>query len=303
MGLVELIRSGGRALSRYTGTLFAVFVAQSLVAAVTMLAISVVLAQAFSHLPLFDQAVDGDLVALIWCIRHARANLFAVGGLVIGTLLLWQVVSWFLSGGIYGVLAERPDGRAATARCFGASGANTYLAYARLALCAVPGWALTMVITGASADWAGARLEYALTVSDLLGPLAVMIVPTLLLLHVLWTIVDYARVELTLRYDSHHPSVVVTYLRAIAFVLTRPLTLVHGAIGWLLFGLVTLAYFYLAHGHPMYGAGGAIALYLVRQGVALLRMAIRFAIMAGQVQLGEARPMPPLASDREAADR
>ncbi len=297
--LFELIRIGARAVSRYTGTLLAVFMVQSLIAAVTMLSIAVVLAQTFSRLPLFDQAVDGDLVALIWCVRHARPNLLSIGGLVMATLLLWQLVTWFVSGGIYGVLVERPEGRANTARCFGASGANTYLAYARLAACSLPGWVVATFGLGVGLDWAGQQFEYALTVGDVVGPLAVAIVPVLLLLHVLWTITDYARVDLTLRYDTHHPSVVVTYVRAIAYVLTRPLTLAHGAVGWLLFALVTAASLYLAQGHPMFGAGGAIALYLVRQGVTLLRLAIRIGVMAGQVHLGETRSPPTPSGDGE----
>ena len=52
------------------------------------------------------------------------------------------------------------------------------------------------------------RIEYALTVPQLLGPLALATLPALLLLHFLWTVTDYARVELTLRHDTHDPSVV-----------------------------------------------------------------------------------------------
>ena len=43
-----------------------------------------------------------------------------------GALLVWQLVSWFLVGGLLGVLANRPEGRGGTARCFGASGTTTY---------------------------------------------------------------------------------------------------------------------------------------------------------------------------------
>jgi hypothetical protein len=91
-----------------------------------MLAIAVVLAQAFSHLPMFDEAVDGDLVALIYCVRWGKPSFLAIGGIVFAGLLMWQLISWFVVGGLYGVLDQRPEGRRETARVFGAAGASTY---------------------------------------------------------------------------------------------------------------------------------------------------------------------------------
>ncbi|HET7499664.1 MAG TPA: hypothetical protein VFK02_01630 [Kofleriaceae bacterium] len=293
LGLGDLISAGPRAVSRYTGTLLAVFVAQSLVAAACMVAVAVVLAQAFSHLPLFDEAVDGDLVALVYCLRHGKPSVVAIGGIVFGAVVLWQLASWFLVGGLSGVLAQRPEGRGDTARCFGASGATTYLSYARLALCSIPGWMVTLFVLGTSLSLIGSRIAHALTVPELLGPLVAATLPALILLHILWTVGDYARAELTLRHDTHDPGVVATYLRTLGYVLRRPVTLVHGALGWLLFALVTLAYAYLAQGHPMYGTEGALALFVARHGVSLLRMAIRVGILAGQIELGRTRPLPP----------
>lgn len=291
--LGDLARAGVRALSQYTGTVLAVFVAQSLVAAACMLGIAVILAQAFAHLPMFDDAVDGDLVALVWCVRHAGASFLAIGGLVFGTILFWQLASWFLVGGLAGVFAQRPEGRRDTARCFGASGAATYLAYARLAACSLPAWLIVLFALAVGVGAAAPRVEYALTIPQLLGPLVVGALPAVLLAHFFLTVADYARVELTLRNDSHAPGVIVTYLRSLAFVAKRPLTLVHAGLGWLLFALVTLAYAYLSYGHPMYGTEGAITLFLVRQGVALLRLAIDVAVLGGQVELGRTRPLPP----------
>jgi hypothetical protein len=293
LGLGDLIGAGPKAVSRYTGTLLAVFVAQSIVAAVCIVAVAVVLAQAFAHLPMFDEAVDGDLVALIYCVGHGKPSLLAAGGIVFGAVALWQLASWFLVGGISGVLAQRPEGRGDTARCFGASGAATYLTYARLALCSLPGWAVVALVFFNCLNLVATRIDHALTVPELLGPLAVAVLPAALLIHLLWTVSDYARAELTLRHDTHDPGVVATYARTIAYVLRRPVTLVHGAAGWILFALVTIAYAYLAQGHPMYGAEGAVTLFVARQGVSLLRMAIRFGILAGQIELGRTRPLPP----------
>ncbi len=292
-GIGSMMRAGLRAVSRYTGTLFAMFVAQSVIAGGCILGAWLVLAQAFSHLAMFDEAVDGDLVALIDCVRSGRPSLVAAGGLVFGAVVLWQLAAWFLVGGLNGVLARRPEGRGDTVRCFGAAGAATYLKYARLALCSLPGWIIALFVFGTGLSFAAPRIEYALSVPDLIAPLAVSLLPALILIHAMWTITDYARAELTLRHDSHDPGVLATYLRSVRFVVGRPVTLLHGALGWLVFALVTAAYAYLAQGHPMYGAQGALLLFVIRQGVALLRMAIRLGIVAGQLELGRTRPPPP----------
>jgi hypothetical protein len=293
LGLGDLIGAGPRAVSRYTGTLLTVFVAQSLIAASCIVAIASVFAYTFWHLPMFDEAVDGDFIALFYAVRYGKDSMIATAGIVFGAVMLWQLASWFVVGGAYSVFAQRPEGRGDTARCFGAGGAATYLAYARLALCALPGWLVVLALLTFGLNLVKVRIDHALTVSELLGPLALAVLPAALLLHVLWTVEDYARVELTLRHDTHDPGVIATYLRSLGYVLRRPVTLVHAALGWLVFALVSLAYFYLSLGHPMYGAEGAITLFIIRQGVSLLRMAIRFGVLAGQVELGRTRPLPP----------
>lgn len=293
LGLGDLVSAGPRAVGRYTGTLLAVFLVQTILAIGCMIGIAALLAQAFSHLPMWDEAVDGDLFALIGCVRYARANLMGAAGIAFGALLLWQLASWFLVGGTLGVLAQKPEGRGDTARTFGASGAATYLAYARLELCALPGYALVMFALAFGIGAVFSRLEYALTLPQLFWPLALGTLPALLLLHVLATAMDYARVELTLRHESHDPGAVMSYLRSIGYVLRRPVTLVHAGLGWLVFALITIGYAYLAHGHPMYGAEGAVALFVIRQGVALARSTIRYAVLSGQVEIGRTRALPP----------
>lgn len=293
LGLGELFSAGARGISKYTGTLLGVFVAQSLLAAALIIPVSIVLAQVFAHLPIFDEAIDGDLVAIIWCLRHGKTAWLAVVGIVIGAMLLWQLATWFLAGGLYGVLAQRPESRGDTARCFGASGAATYLAYARLAACSIPGWIIVLFVFGTTLGAAMDRIEHALTMPELLGPLAMVLVPTGALVLFFWTVADYARVELTLRHETHAPGAVITYFRTLIWVAKRPLTVLHNGFGWFVFALVTLLYLYLAQGHPMYGTEGAITLFAVRQGVSLLRMAVRVGVMAGQVELGRTRPLPP----------
>jgi hypothetical protein len=298
--LGELLGAGARAAWRYAGTVLAVFAAQSILAIAVMMGAAVVLAQAFARLPIFDEAVDGSLVAIAACVRYAGASFTAVGGVVLSALLLWQLASWLLVGGLVGVLAQRPEGRAATARCFGAAGAATYLAYARLALCGLPAHLVTLFALGTGVQLAGPHVEYALTVPQLVGPLALGLLPGALLLHFFWTVTDYARIEITLRHETQGARAARAYLGALAFVARSPRTLVHSGVGWLAFLAVTAAYAYVSTGHPMYGAGGAITLFLVRQGVALLRVTIRVAVLAGQVELGRARPLPARRAEAEA---
>ena len=297
LGLRDLVGAGPRAVGRYTGTLLAVFVVQTLVAVAVMLSVAVVLAQSFAHLPLWDDAVDGDTLALAWCLRFARSHLVACGGIALGGLFLWGLASWFLVGGVIGVLAQKPEGRGDTARCFGASGATTYLKYARLALCSLPGWMLAFFAFATGMSLVANRIEYALTIPELAFALVLGCGPALLVCHLTATISDYARVELTLRDATHDPGVIRTYLRAIVFVLRRPVTLVHAGVGWLAFALITLIYAYIAQGHPMYGAEGAVTLFVIRQGVCLARTAVRVGVLAGQVELGRTRALAPVKAE------
>jgi hypothetical protein len=289
----DLVRAGMTVVSKYTGTVLAVFVAQSLVAVGCMLAIAAILAQQFAHLPIFDDAVDGDLVSIIWCLRHALSTFLAVGGMMFGAVLLWELASWFLFGGLAGVFAQQPEGRADTARCFGASGAATYLAYARLAVCMLPGYVIVLLAFAVGFDMIDSHFEYALTVPQLLLPVVLASLPGLALWWFFSTVGAYARIELTLRHESHDPSVVMTYLRTLVWVAKRPVTLLHAATGWLLWWAITIGFVWIAHDRPMYGAGGAVTLFFLRQVVSLLRMAVQVGVIGGQVALARTRPLPP----------
>lgn len=287
-----MLDAGREALVRYTGTLLALFVTQLVLAMTAVFAMARVFAAAFAHLPYFDRLVDGDLAALVYFLRNHREVLAAAGWLGLGAVLFWIVLSWFLLAGAISVLAERPEGRAATARTFGASGASSFLPLVRLSILSAPAYLVVAMVLGLGLDAVALRLEYALTVPQLVGWTALGVGPALLLLHVLWTIVDYARVELVLRRDTHDLTVISAYARAIGFVLRRPITLLHSGLGWLLIAAFTIAYVVAAHGHPMGGTGGAITLLIVRQGLVLVRMSVHFAILGGQVALTRQRPAP-----------
>lgn len=297
VGLRDMLAIGPRTVSRHTGTLLAVHLAQMFVTLACLLGVALVLAQVFGQLPAFDEAVDGDLVAMIECLQFSKSSFLAIVGLVFSALLLWQLATWFLVGGVLGVMVQKPEGRGAVVRTFGASGTATYLKFARLAIIQFPALMLVVFVLSAGLGAVQHRIEYALTLPQLFGALALGVLPALVLLHFVWTVTDYARIELVLRHDSHDPSVLLTYARTIAFVAKHPSTLLHGAVGWILFALVTLAYAYVAKDRPMYGAEGAVTLFVARQGVSLLRTAIRLGIYGGQLELGRTRPLPPRRGD------
>ncbi len=293
--MAVMLGAGREALSRYTGTLLALFVVQLVLAMTAVFAMTRVLAAAFAELPFFDRAVDGDLAAWVYLLRNHREVLAAAGWIGGGAVLSWVVLSWFLVAGTISVFAERPEGRAATARSFGASGASLFLPLMRLSVLTAPSYLVVLMALGLGLDAVSLRLEYALTLPQLVGWAALGTGPALVLLHVVWTVTDYARAELVLRRDSHELSVIAAYVRAISFVMRRPVTLLHAALGWLLIAALSIGYAIAAHGHPLVGTGGALTLLIVRQGVVLIRMAIHFAILAGQVALTRQRPAPAMA--------
>lgn len=297
LGLGRLLRVGARDVSEYTGMVLGLFLVQLIVAMGAALVMAFVLIQAFGGRPLFDDAVDGDLVAWLEILRDHQAVFQAVGGIAIGAVLAWAVLSWFLHGGVLAVFTERPRGRRETARCFGAGGAATFLVYARLAL-----WSLfldvlvSLTILGVGLDYLSDRMTNALTVRELIGPLVLALGPAALYHLVASTVIDLARAELTLRRPTHERLGATRALfRAIGFVIRRPLAIGHVLLYWLAFVGLSLVFVWMAHGRAMLGTSGALALFALRQGLALCRFALKLGVIAGQVELTSIRPPPPRA--------
>lgn len=294
VSLRSMVRAGGRALATYTGTALGIFVVQVALAAVAGFAIMQLLAAAFAHRPLFDAAAEGDLVAIIACLRHAADGMRAMLWIGLAAVLLWIVASWFLIGGAYAVIFERPDGRRDTARVFGAGGAATFFAYLRLALLSFALHVIVLAVLLMGVGAGAARGATAMTAFALLAPLVIGALPGLVLLLVLWTALDYARAELTVRRPTHDDlGALRAFGRGLVFLVRRPVSLAHTALGWLAFVLVSVGFAWAAQGHAMLGTGGAVALIVIRLGVALVRHAIKFAMLAGHIELTETRPPPP----------
>jgi hypothetical protein len=293
IGIGAMIRAGARTASHYTGTVLGVFVVQALLAGAAGFAIMQVLASEFAKFPRFDEAVAGDLTALFECMKHAPSAFKASFWIGAAAVVLWMVASWFLVGGVYAVAHERPEGKRETARCFGAGGAATFLVYVRLAALAL---ALELIVIMALLLGIGAaapRMAHALSLAGLLLPLAIGLLPGVLLGIYVWTAIDYARAELTVRRPTHEElGAFRALVRAMVFVARRPVALGHAAVGWLVIVLFTLVYAWAAQGHAMLGTGGAVALLVIRLGLSLVRFAIKFVLLAGQIELTETRPPP-----------
>lgn len=292
-----MVKAGARDLSEYTGMVLALFLVQVIVASGAWVVVAQILIAAFAHRPIFDDAVDGDLVAWLEVLREHRAVFEAIGLIGVGTALAWVTISWFLTGGVLAVLTERPRGRRETARSFGAGGASTFLVYLRLGI-----WSFfldllpTMFILSFGLDYLGGKLEYALTVRELVWPLVLALGPAALYHAVVSTAVDLARAELTLRRPTHERLGATRALfRAIGFLVRRPVAIAHVLLYWAAFVGITVAFMWMAHGRAMLGTSGAMALFALRLGVALCRFALKIGVLAGQVELTATRPPPPRA--------
>ena len=293
IGLGAMVRAGARTASHYTGTVLGVFVVQALLAGAAGFAIMQVLAAELAKRPRFDEAVGGDLTALFECMKHAPSAFRASFWIGAAAVLLWIVTSWFLVGGVYAVAHERPEGKRETARCFGAGGAATFLVYVRLAALSLVLELLVMMAFLLGLGAAAPRMQHALSLAGLLVPLAVGLLPGVLLGITVWTAIDYARAELTVRRPTHEElGAFRALVRALVFVARRPVALAHAALGWLVIVVVTLGYAWAAQGHAMLGTGGAVALLVIRLGLSLIRFAVKVIVLAGQIELTETRPPP-----------
>ena len=88
--------------------------------------------------------------------------------------------------------------------------------------------------------------------------------------------------------------------RAVAFVVRRPIAIAHVLLWGAAFLAVSVLFAWAAFGHAMLGASGAIALTIIREGVSLVRMGLKVALVGGQVELGASRK-PPARATQEAA--
>lgn len=282
--LTTALREGARALRRYTGLALVLYLVQLAVAAIGGLVIARVLAALLADNLIFDQAIDGDAAALITLARTHAELIPALAWIGLIAVAVYAVVSWYLVGGLIAVLVERPRDRRTTIGTFGAGGALTFFPYARLALWCVVPYAAIGFIALIGIGIAGDSMATAVTGADFLGPLGLALAPAAVLLLIQYTVVDYARIEL-----SRRPGTAAwrAFLRGYRMVLGRWRPLAHALLYYLAFALVTALLLVITWDRPMLGASGAISLFVIRQIAAMGRFAARFVLVGGQVELAD----------------
>jgi hypothetical protein len=285
--LLDLLRAGGRALGAFPGLAAALYLVQLALSVAAAWLVAVPLDLAFGDRPVFARAMDGDLPSLVTCLSSEPGLAAALAMIALGAVLLYALLSWFLTAGTLAVLAERPAGRGDLARCFGAAGAGHIGRFARLWA-----WSLVPYAVVLAALAVGALLLLPRVPQHLLGPgsaalTAVLHLGPALLLHwIAAAAVDYARIDLV-RHPARSPRRAL--LAAFALVLRRPVCLAHTLTYGLVFAALTAGYAALGLSLPGLPLVAVVAL---RQLVSAARFAAHIALLGGQVSLAPSSDPP-----------
>jgi hypothetical protein len=277
-----MLVAGAAALRRYPGLAVTLYAVQLLVSVIAAWVMATALAAAFARQPLFDQAVDGDTLAAVLLLLDNTALFTALAAVAFGAAAFYAAISWFLTGGLIATILESPTGRRAVAERFGAGGAATFFAYARLWLwCLIP-YAVSALTFVVGLAYVADDLHYALTACDALAAVLPTALPALALAWLTALAAGYARVDLT-----RNPGKSAARALACGYVLvgTRWRALVHSllyAVTWL---AITALFLLVVDYRAMSGAAGALCLFALRQLTAILRFAAKLALIGGQVEL------------------
>ncbi len=283
MTLLAMFGAGGRVVVRHPWLIAGLYTVQLVLSAVVGGVIASALVGILAHTPVFDAAVDGDLVALMQVVREHGKLFAALAWMMVATALLYGVVTWYLTGGLIAVFAgERPASRAESLRRFGAGGAITFLPYARLWLLSLIPYALILaaLILGLH-SWRDDLFEQ-IAIGDVVSGAIFGALPALLLWIPVRAALDYARIEL-----SNDPGLASwrAALRGFKLVFTRPIALLHMLVYLAVSLAIVTVYVTLTWNEPMYGVAGAISIFLIRQLVQSTRYLLHIMLIAGQIRL------------------
>lgn len=221
--------------------------------------------------PAWDAAIDGDLLSFLALMQSGQlaiAPLVAMMALIAST---WLVASWFLHAGVLHVYCQEPTGRLATAKAFGEGGARLFFAYCWLDAVAAALLLLPFIGIGTVLAWVAQHAVTALNLPDLLVPL-IALVPFAWLWLCIRTAVDLVRIELAIEPSRDASHAVSALWRNLLNVLRMP-QLCFVALGWRAAPWIVAGGLAIATlPHPLFGAGGAMALFVLRQGTVLLRL-------------------------------
>jgi hypothetical protein len=276
--LARMIVAGARACRTLPGTLLALYGVNLAFGLTFTVLTSTALARVFAGRPLFERGVRGDLVALVESLATAPVLVVALVSAGVALALLYFVVSQLLVGGLVERLrAPAPLSPAEARRVFGAGAAAHLGRFLRVWLWTWLLWLPALFTLAVGAGLAGRDAPDALTLGELLGPLALALLPGLVLATIASATGDYARLLAAARPELPTRRAVLAALR---HVLTHVAPLAHHALhvgAWL---LLTALFFLLVTALP--AATPAWLLWLVRQAAVLSRTALRLAAYAGQ---------------------
>jgi hypothetical protein len=202
-------------------------------------------------------------------------------------VVLYSVVSWFLTAGLIAVLLDAPSRRREVVRWFGAAGASNFFPFLRLGLWTALPYAVVLGVAGFGMGMTGG-VEEAIYPMDLLRTVGLGLAPAIGLHWIVATAIDYARVDLV-----RHPglSSARALVRGFRMIGRHPLALFHT----LVYGLLFIG---ISAGHVSITGGGAVAslaaLIALRQLAGLLRFLAHVMLIGGQVELACSTMATPL---------
>lgn len=281
LGLLQLLRRGASSVSeqRWLGVM--IYLVQLCMSCVAAWIIARTLVNTLGRNPLFDRAVDGDLLALLIVLREHAHMLIGFVLLGIATVAAYSIVSWYLAGGIISVFVERPVTWRQRMERFGAGGAVLLLPYVRLALFCIVPYAVAGIAALIGLGRVFDDIYYLATLDELVWLVVINLLPAALLWWIATTATAYARIDLA----RHGGSSAKALLRAYVTIFRSPVPLAHSALYWAYFAGVSALYILLVASFGWTGALGAVALFLVRQLVSLSRFGGKLVLLAGQVEL------------------
>jgi hypothetical protein len=291
VGLGTMVRAGGHALRRFPGLVGSIYLVQLVLSAGAAFLMAWLLVSAFANRPLFDDAMAGDLAALVSSFQRRPDLLPALVAIGAGAALLYGMLSWLLSAGLIAVLLDPPSRRREVARWFGAGAVANFFPFVRLAAWSLLPHALWLVpVQRGLAPILGAATALR-EPNDLILALSVACLPVVVIYWVVSTAVDYARIDLV-----RHPgmSAIRALLRGFRLIARRRRALVHSFGYGVLFAAMTALYAAVS-GRLL---AGLVALVVARQLTSILRFAAHVALIAGQVELACAEMSPPLGKRR-----
>lgn len=279
--LRSMMGAGFSALVRYPGLALSVYAVQLVASALAGITVMLLIQGALGAHPILDRAAAGDLVALAAIVAEHPMLAISAGAIIAAATAAYGLLSWFLHGGVIAVYVQTPRTRREVAQTFGAGGATTYFAYARLFALSLVAYVAVGIVLAISAA-AAPSIANALTTGEAITSLTIAIAPAAFCLAAVRLIIDYARIDITRR----RVGALRAAARATITVLSswRPATF--ALLYYLAFAAISALAWWLL---PASAAATATfaALIAGRQLTALARFAAKLVLIAGEIDYAQ----------------